>query len=215
MRDAVAFHVAFGVVCGIVLLLPVPALGWRIAALVLGYHVALPAVARLRGHEGWIRVWSFLLVLSVCLVIPDSALVEIVGSLDFPDLGGPRLGPAPLAMAGMWSIPLWIVVVGADVQRGSRASRMTWAAGIGLVIFVGAEALLPLLSLWEPVGVWTVGTVALYVIGPEMLLSAVTYLAFDLTRQQPFATRAASAALVSLVYLGALVASYYVLDGAG
>jgi hypothetical protein len=208
-RDAVAFHLAFGVVCAVVLALPFSTLGWRILGAVVIYHVALPLVARWRGHREWTQTWGFLLLLSVCLVLPDMALVDVVGALRFPDLGGPRLGSVPLAMAGMWAIPLWIVIAVADRYPSRPLSgRLIWAGVAGFVLFVGSEAILPLLPLWEPVGVTTLGTVALYVVVPEVLLSVVTYLVFDLTRRKSLPVRLTAATLIPLLYLGSLVASY-------
>ncbi|MGB3543641.1 DUF6989 domain-containing protein [Rubrivirga sp.] len=66
--------------------------------------------------------------------------------------------------------------------------------------------------MWEPVGVTTGGTVVLYVVIPEVLLSVETCLVFDLTPQPPLIVRVTSATPISLLYLGSLVASYHVLE---
>ena len=64
-------------------------------------------------------------------------------------------------------------------------------------------------------GVTTVGPVAVYVVLPEVLLGAVAWLAYRLTRSASRAVKVAAAALVSLVYLGALAASFGLVEGGG
>lgn len=192
---------------------PAPALGWRMIALVVGYNVALPLVGQRRGHADWVRLWAFLLPVSLCQVVPDAFLASVLGSLRFPDTGGPRLGPTPLAMAGMWVIPLWVCLFLADRQRGGLGRRAAWAAAFTGVALVGAEATLWAVPIWEAVGVQTVAHVALYVIVPEILLGAVAYLLYRLTMDQPVPVRLAAAVGVSLVYLGALAASYLLIEG--
>ncbi len=212
-RDALAFHAAFAVVAGLALLLPAPALGWRLLALVVGYNVALPVAGRVRRHREWIALWAFLVPLSAFQVVPDAVLADVFGSLDFPHTGGPRLGPTPLAMAGMWTIPLWVAVFAAErLSRGSTARGAAWAAVVTGLVMVGAEATLWAVPIWQAVGVRAVGPVALYVVLPEVLLGAVAYLAYQQTRRRSVGVRIAAAALVSLVYLGALAASYWMIE---
>ncbi|MEM1116845.1 MAG: hypothetical protein AAF845_13425 [Bacteroidota bacterium] len=225
-RDAVAFHVAFAVVAVAVLFVPPGAgpeavaasggvpLGWRLLALVVLYNVALPLVGRARGHAEWASLWLAMALISVWQVVPDAFLVEVLGTLRFPDTGGPRLGGVPLAMAGMWTIPLWIAVfasrqvAGADVLRGALL-----AAAFAGVILVSSEATLWALPIWEAVGVRSLGPVALYVIVPEVVLGATAYLAYVLTRERPLILRMLAGSAVALIYLGGLAASYLVVDG--
>ena len=228
VRDAVAFHLAFAALAAAVLAFPavvVPsrgavvgvAPGWRLLALVAVYNAALPLVGRARGHRQWVALWAFLAPLSVFQVVPDAVLAGVLGSLHFPDTGGPRLGPVPLAMAGMWTVPLWLALWGAGRLSGGDTARGTvWAGALAGALLVGAEATLaaPSLSgvgafpIWHAVGVTAVGPVAVYVVLPEVLLGAVAWLAFRLTRSAPWPARVGAAALVSLVYLGALAASF-------
>ena len=225
VRDAVAFHLAFAAVAGAVLLLPAVvlpgrgsvvdvALGWRLLALVAGYNVALPLVGRVRGHREWLALWAFLAPLSLFQVVPDAFLASVLGSLDFPDTGGPRLAGVPLAMAGMWTIPLWTALFVAGRQSGGDLARGAgWAALTTGVLLVGAEATLWAVPIWRAVGVTAVGPVAVYVVLPEILLGAVAWLAYRLTRSARAPVRVGAAALVSLVYLGALAASFGVVEG--
>ncbi|GAB5537632.1 MAG: hypothetical protein Rubg2KO_38810 [Rubricoccaceae bacterium] len=214
VRDAVALHVAFALVALATLALPAPDLGWRLLGLVTLYSVALPLVGRWRGHREWAQLWGFLALVSVFQVGPDAFLASILGTLHFPDTGGPRLGSTPLAMAGMWTIPLWVSLFTArQLDRGDRR-RGTWIAALvcGLVL-VSSEATLWAVPIWEATGgVTRVGRVAVYVIAPEVLLGAVAYFAYMNTRDQSWTIKGAAAGLVSLVYLGALCASYGLME---
>lgn len=210
VRDAIAFHIAFALVALAGLALPVPDLGWRLLGLVILYSIALPLVARARGHAEWVLLWAFLALVSLFQVGPDAFLASVLGTLHFPDTGGPRLGSTPLAMAGMWTIPLWVSLFTARQLDWGDLRRGLWIAALVCgIVLVGSEATLWAVPIWEAAeGVTTIGRVAVYVVVPEILLGAVTYLAFMTTRDQAWTAKMAAAGLVSLVYLGALCASY-------
>jgi hypothetical protein len=161
--------------------------GWVVLALVVAANVVIAK----RDRE----LWLFLAPLSVCQVVPDWALVEVTGTLRFPDTGGPRVDDAvPLAMAGMWVIPLYAVV--------ALARDNPWAGALlALSIFGLAELAAPYVDLWEPAGgVREVAGVAIYVLPAEAALGAATVIAWR-DHRSPFAAPA-----VSALYLGALVA---------
>jgi hypothetical protein len=112
VRALVAFHVAFFTGTGIVALLDAPAKGWAVLALIIAYNIGLPLLAGAYGRRDWLALWAFLLPVSVFQVLPDWLLAELVGTLRFPDIGGPRLDDAiTLAMAGMWVPPLFIILL--------------------------------------------------------------------------------------------------------
>ena len=220
VRDVVALHAAFAVVAVLVLAWPAvvlpsrgavvaaPPVGWRLLGLVVLYNVALPLVGRWRGWAGWAELWAFLVPLSAFQVVPDAFLAGVLGSLDFPDTGGPRLGPVPLALAGMWTIPLWL-----STWAGLRARSAWVAAAVAGALFVGAEATLWAVPVWRAVGVATVGPVAVYVVPAEVLLGGAAYGAFAWGRGRAGWVRVAAALSVSLVYLGAACAAYLAVEG--
>lgn len=211
LRAIVALHAAFFAALGLaVAALEPPAKGWGVFGLVVAYNVALPLVARAVGRDDWLRLWAFLLPLSVFQVLPDWVLSAQLGTLVFPDLGGPRLDDAiPLAMAGMWVAPLFIALA----LSGGRPGR---AAALALVVFLGSELLAPVLELWEPGDDPTqVGGVAVYVLPAEAALgwaAAVAYAATDGSRR---AAKVGAAFAVSTFYLGALVLANFLIDIAG
>jgi hypothetical protein len=200
------------VLCAVVLALPVPALGWRVTALVVAFNLALPALARRWALPGWHRAWAVLAPLSVLMVLPDWFLSAVLGTLTFPDTGAPYLGTVPVFMAGMWTMALFgLVVLGAVVEqrRGARAGLLAVALG-GLAVFVGAEWLAPVVPLWEPVGVATVAGVAPYVLPAEVVLSVAAWL---LVRgsDRPRVWTAAGVIALPFLYLGLLATGYQVL----
>jgi hypothetical protein len=151
--------------------------------------------------------------LSVFQLVPDAFLADVLGSIDFPDTGGPRIGPLPLAMAGMWTIPLWALLFAADrLGQGSQGRGAAWAAALAGLVLVGSEATLWALPIWEAVGVQRIGPVATYVILPEVLLGAAAYGAFVATRDRSRAVQVVAAALVAVLYTGALATSYLFLE---
>ena len=212
-RDVAAFHAAFAAVALAVLAGPgavLPAVGWRVLGLVVLYNVAFPLVGHLRGRAGWVRLWAFLVPLSAFQVVPDAFLAGVLGSLDFPDTGGPRLGPVPLALAGMWTVPLWL-----STWAGLRARSGWVAAAVAGALFVGAEATLWAVPIWRAVGVTALGPVALYVVPAEVLLGGAAYAAFRRVGGRPWPVRVAAAAAVSTLYLGAACAAYLLVEGGG
>jgi hypothetical protein len=214
-RDLVGFHLGFAVVAVAVLVLPGEvAQGWRLWGLLVGYDLATLAVVWGRGHRRWLRIWWFAAVTSVFQVVPDAVLAAGLGTLRFPPDGAPDLGPVTASMALMWTVPLVLIATAADAADrrrgpGGLAGRRRRAA----VVFVGAEALLPPLGIWEPVGVTTIGGwLAPYVLPPELLLGAATWWGVQVTRDRHPLLVVPVGALVSILYTGALATSWLLLE---
>lgn len=210
-RDLLMLHAGFVVVAvALVATLPV---GVAALGAVLGYELALLALASARGDQQLRRLWWFAVTLSVWQLVPDQVLVEVVGSLVFPPDGVPDVGAVTLPMAGMWAIPTVIVVEVADRVHARRgeAWALAAAAGTALVVFASAEAVLPRLGVWEPVGVVTIGTVAPYILAAEVVLGVVTWMGWRAARCRYAWATPLITALVSSAYTGAAVTSWLVL----
>ncbi|WP_022978088.1 DUF6989 domain-containing protein [Nevskia ramosa] len=185
-----------------------PMLGLAVVALVIGYNLLLPLIARGSGHGHWFDLWWFLLPLSICQVVPDWVLSQLIGILSFPDHGAPRIGTVPVYMAGMWAIPLfWILLI----ARGSPAV----AGLLALVVFAASEWAAPVFGLWRPLQVPTWQGIAHYVLLPEALLGAAAAYAYREVRSANVITRLSAAAAVSVFYTGALIVSYFLMQRAG
>ena len=206
----VALHAALLAAGALALSLPVPAQGWAVLAVVAAYAVGLPLVCRAVGRPEWAALAVFLVPVSLFQVLPDWVLADLLGTLVFPDRGGPRIDDViPVAMALMWVAPLFVAIVVA----GLRPAR---AALTSVLVFAGAELLAPFVGLWEPSGdtVRVLG-VALYVLPAEAALGWAATVAFLAARGRPAGARIAIALAVSTFYLGALVLSHFVIDVAG
>jgi hypothetical protein len=189
-----------------------PQLGQAIAAVVGLYVVLLFMGAWLRSHHELLSALTFLVPLSVCQVLPDLLLVQVLGTLSFPDLGATRFGPVPAYMAGLWIAPLLLVLWAADLaQRASVGLSLLVALVASLAVFGAAEwAAAHVLTLWHPRNVDTWQGVALYVLPAEALLGLAAWFAFTQVQHRTIFTKAIVAGLVSVFYAGALVASHLV-----
>ncbi|WP_395659419.1 DUF6989 domain-containing protein [Nocardioides sp.] len=207
LGPVVGVHVGLFAGGAVALSLDPPAQGWGVLVCVVAYTVALLWVCRATGRSDLLALAGFLAIVSVFQVLPDWVLADVVGTLRFPDTGGPRVDDViPLAMAAMWLAPLFVAVA----LSGGRPGRAALLAGL---VFLGAELLAPALGLWEPVGdTHRVLGVAVYVVPAEAALGWAAATAFALVRDRSLLARVGAALAVSTFYLGALVLSHFVVD---
>jgi len=204
VRRLVGMHVGLALGGAVALSLPVPTRGWAVLVCVVLYAAALGLACR---GTAWAHVVGFLSIVSVFQVVPDWILHDVLGTLRFPDLGGPRVDDTvPLAMALMWLAPLFLTLLVAS-------SRPAAAAAAAFVIFAGAELLAPTLGLWEPTGdTARLLGVAVYVPPAEAVLGGAAAVGAAAARGRSLGVTVVLAALVSTTYTGALVVSYFLID---
>ena len=210
LAPVIGVHAALFVGGAVALSLEAPARGWGVFVLVVAYVVALLWACRATGRTDLLSLAGFVALVSVFQVLPDWVLADLVGTLRFPDNGGPRVDDViPLAMAAMWVAPLFAAVA----LSGGRPGRAALFSG---VIFLGAELLAPALGLWEPTGdTHRLLGVAVYVVPAEAALGWAAAIAFAQVRHSALPARIGAALAVSTFYLGALVLSHFVIDVAG
>ncbi len=203
-------HAVLVVGAAVALSFDAPAQGWGVLATAIAYVAALLWACRVAGRTDLFALAGFLAIVSIFQVLPDWVLADLVGTLRFPDTGGPRVDDViPLAMGAMWVAPLFAAVA----LSGARPARAAVLAGL---IFLGAEVLAPTLGLWEPVGdTHRLLGVAVYVIPAEMALGWAAATAYVRVRHRPLPARVGAALAVSTFYLGALVLSHFLIDVAG
>ena len=210
-RAALALTAAWAAVTGVLLAVPVGALGVRVLAAVALWHVAVVAVGVWRRDAAWRSAYALVAPMSVALVLPDHFLAVGLGTIVFPDTGAPFWGAIPIFMAGMWAIPLGaVVLVGRAADRGG-ASGVLVATLVGLAVFAAAEAASGVLPLWRPVGVPMWGPVAAYVLPAEAVLCATVVVADRWARDRPTAARLVAGALVVQAYTGGLALGWLAL----
>lgn len=202
-----------GLLCGALLLLPryfaPPQLGQAITGAVGLYVLVLLMGAWLRSHHDLLDALAFLLPLSICQVLPDAMLVQVLGTLTFPALGAAGVGPVPIYMAELWVAPLLVVLWAAELaHRFSALLAALVALVVSAAAFGAAEWAMRFLPLWHVRNVATWQGIALYVLPAEALLGLVAWLAFTQVYHRTIFMKALAAAAVSLFYAGALFASH-------
>ncbi len=217
LARALQFYAGYAVLCAIVLWAPVPlGVGAKVLGLVLAWNAVLPLFAWRLGYAAWLRLWLFLVPLSVFQVLADWFFCAGIQTLIFFDNGAPFIGPVPLYMAGMWSIGLFpLVLIGQSLFWTSYLSVAVLAVGVGtLVIFFPTEVLAFHLPLWKALGVPDTLHVANYIVPAEILLGVVTFLVYERVQQAAWLTRLLNAAGITLIYTGAAGISYLFLGRA-
>lgn len=205
----IAALAAYAVAGTIAVSLDPPAKGYAILACSLGGVIGIVALAKIQGRSEWLSALTVVIPISIFQIFPDWFLAAGPDTLEFPDNGGVRIGDViPLAMAGLWVLPLLVVVrlANDDMWRG---------AGVAAALFLGTELIAPSIGIWEPADiVREVAGVAVYVIPAEAALGAATIYAVRVAAQANWGTRIAAAAAVSIFYTGALALSLLLIDTA-
>ncbi len=208
-RDAISLLMVFVPVAAGSLAVPLGALGLRIFFAALFFSMLLLWFSRVRRLE-WRPMVSLLLPLSVFQILPDSFLSSVLKVLVFDETGGPRIGTVPVFMGVLWTIPLFFILVTAQVVaerwRSWNAGLLT-ATVMALIVFTATEATLWAVPIWHAQQVRQFAHVALYVPPAEAVLGGAAWVALDhVTRGQIHPV--AAAAVVSLLYTGSLACAF-------
>ncbi|MGH8528472.1 MAG: DUF6989 domain-containing protein [Nevskiales bacterium] len=211
LARALQFYAGYGVLCALLLLLPVPlAAGAKVLLLVIVWNLLLPLAAWRLGYSAWLRLWLFLVPLSIFQIFADWFFCDSIKTLSFADNGSPLIGPVPIYMAGMWSIGLFLLVlIGQSLAWTSYFSVTVLAVALASVaIFFPTEMLAFHLPLWKALDVPTTLHVANYIVPAEILLGVSTFLIYEQVQAAGWPTRLFSAAGITLMYTGAAGVSY-------
>jgi len=206
-RDLILTYVFFAFTTLFLLQATALSLGWRIFSAILLYNLLIPFVAYRLRYTAWMRMWQFLLPLSLLQIFPDWFLSQVLGVLNFPDTGAPFIGTVPLFMGGMWIIPLFVIL-----YLGQRFPKQNSAMVIisSAVFFLAAEATLWTLPIWTAQNVTQVYHIAVYLIVPEILLGLTTFWVYLYVKDRSLLFRLGGAFIVTVTYLGN-VALFYLL----
>lgn len=192
---------------GIAISLDSPAKGWAILFCSVGGVIGVCVLAKLTDRTEWLAALSVLVPISIFQVFPDWMLAKSLGTIEFPDNGGLRIDAViPLAMAGLWVLPLLIVILVAreSLWRGALASTFVFAA---------TEIAAPHIGIWQPAGdVNELLGIAVYVLPAEAALGAAVVYAVRVAADAGWATKLTAAAAVSIFYSGALAISALLID---
>jgi ABC-type spermidine/putrescine transport system permease subunit II len=213
-RDAAILHAAFSALCIPVLLIPGLATGIKLFILVVAYNIALPVTAKLRGYDDWLNIWLFAIILSAFQVFPDWFLSHQLGVLVFPEDGFVKIGTVSGYMAGLWAVPIFVIVYSAErvIQRISPRYAYWAAALLALVIFGVSEETVWMLPSWYAQNVIMVSHTALYIIIPEIILGVSCLYAFEQVREKKNWIKIPAAFLVMQLYLGSAAFFYFIVE---
>ncbi|MHA2496997.1 MAG: DUF6989 domain-containing protein [Candidatus Hodarchaeales archaeon] len=214
-RDFLVFHALFAVLCGVVLLAPLDlAIGIRMFGLVVIYNILIPGLGFWRRDENWLDLWYFAIILSVFQVFPDWFLVSELDVLAFPDDNFLQIGEIPGYMAGLWAIPLFIIIFWGqrtEERHGLKAAYPIVALS-SLAIFGLSEATMWALPAWSAQNVTTIGHVALYILIPEVMLGLTAFYCYQEIQGRSFGIKLMGAFLIMLLYLGSASFFYFLFE---
>jgi hypothetical protein len=207
-------HILFAILCVVVLLIPGLAIGARMFTLVAVYNVMIPIAGYLRSHREWIVMWFFAFMLSLFMIWPDWFLSAQLDVLVFPDDGFFMIGPVSAYMAGLWSIPLFVLIfVGIEVsKRKSYSLTYLIIAVLTLLIFGIAEETMWMLPSWYAQNVTMIGHIAVYIILPEIFLGLSTFFCFTLVRTRSIWMQILGAFTVMILYMGNISFFYFLIE---
>ncbi|TGJ99349.1 hypothetical protein EHO59_15920 [Leptospira semungkisensis] len=218
-KHTILFHLAFAILCIIVLLLPIQATsGWRLFFLVLVYNISLPIVAQIAKHDRWTDIFLFVLPLSILQVVPDWFLSKVLGILVFSPDGFYKIGTVSAYMAGLWTIPLFLIIFSATrftkrYPEANSISKYAVAGGVAFLLFALSEEASIFIPIWYAQNVSMLGHIAIYVLFPEFLLGVFATFAYFRTEHKPFRSKLLWAGATMFVYLGSLSFSYLFIEG--
>ena len=217
IKDFILIHVIFAVLAAITLLFPFPtaSVDGKMLVLVILYNALIIVEIFYKGHEEWKSIWLFSFILSLFMVFPDWYLAETLGALVFPPGGLPYIGGSiPLYMAGLWSIPFFIILfVGKEIQK-RKSIEMTYALAsiLGLLIFVLSELTLVNLPSWTATVTGMIGNLAYYIIIPELLLALSTFICYEYVREKKIWMKIIGAFAVMIFYIGNASFFYFLIE---
>lgn len=202
VHDALRFHALFfAIAIPVALYEQGRSLGMAILLLALAYNISLPIMCQWRGYREGVRLWWFLLPLSLALPCADWMLVRQMGTLSFPDHGIYRLGGAvPVYFMGLWIMLLWPLCW---LAQATRRPYLIVAVGALAAFLIWEWAARPM-HLWHAVGVRQFAGFALYPLIPEMLLAVAALWMWQQHGRAPLLTRLVCAVSVAVFYSGAL-----------
>jgi len=217
IKDFVIIHVIFAVLAAITLLFPFPTatIDGKMLLLVIMYNALVVVEFNLKGYSEWRNIWLFSITLSLLMVFPDWYLAETLGALVFPPGGLLMIGGAiPLYMAGLWSIPFFIIIFIGKVIEERKSIQMTYliVSIVSVVIFVLSELTLVNLPSWTATVTGMTGNLAWYIIIPELLLGLSAFICYNAITGREIWMNLSGAFIVMILYMGTVSFFYFLIE---
>lgn len=214
-KDFIYSQLVFVAICVIVLLIPCPiSIGIKLFILIITYNILTLLIGVIRNHSAWIKLYLFVLFISIFQIFPDWYLSAQLNILVFPEDGFFKIGTVSAYMLGLWVVPLFIIsFISLRIkERYSLKYAYLSAIFLSLIIFSLAEQSMWVFS-WYPQNVILLfDHLALYIILPEILLGFSTFYLFLKFMDSKFYLKIALAFIIMLLYLGAANFFYFLIE---
>jgi hypothetical protein len=216
IREFLFIHIIFSFIAALGILMPVSApISAKLLIVVIVYNGLIMIEGFRIGYEYWMRMWIFSFILSILMVFPDWYLAETIGALQFPADGFPMIGgTVPIYMAGLWTIPFFIILfIGNQVQERMSVIRAYVAVAIlSLSIFSISELTLVYLPSWTATVEGMTGNLAWYIVIPEMLLGLSTFICYNIIKDKKIWMNLTAAFIVMIFYIGSASFFYFIIE---
>jgi hypothetical protein len=214
-KNAILIHLAFVISCVLIILLPLGIeIGVKLFILVIIYNLLVIIVGIWQDHKTWLYIWFFIFPISLLQIWPDWILSAELNVLVFPEDGLFKIGEVSGYMAGLWVIPLFMILfIGQRLQeRYSKRFVYLSVALISVLIFGLSEQLMWMLQSWYAQNVVMIGHIALYIIVPEIILGLSSYYFYELLKNKNHWYKLPASFIVMILYLGCAIFFYFLIE---
>jgi len=214
-KDAIIFHIIFGFLSVIILLIPLIQIGWKLFILVIIYNLGSLLFSSIRGYKVWRDIWFFSFLISIFQVFPDWFLSAELNILVFPEDGLFKIGTVSGYMIGLWAIPLFVIIYSGIrmKEKTTYIKSIFFVLLISFLIFTISEASIWMIGSWYPQNVFTLfNHLAVYIIFPEIILGLSSYLGFIYLVDKNQLYKLPIAFIIMLIYLGGCVFFYFLVE---
>ena len=214
-KDALIIHGLFTLLCIIILTLPIKiGAGVKLFILVIVYSIVMAGYGILKKNSEWLGIWLFSFILSLFQVFPDWIIADILKAIVFPEDGLFKIGSVSGYMAGLWTIPIFLIIfISEKISAGISMPAAYMAAGIiAFLIFFISEQTVWLIPSWYAVNVKMIGFSAVYILVPEIILGLGAYRCYEEIKHRPHWIKIPAAFLVMQLYTGSVVFFYFLVE---
>lgn len=214
-KDVLFTHLAFVISCMLIILIPFGIeIGVKLFILVIIYNLLIIIVGIWQGHKSWLYIWFFVFLISLLQIWPDWVLSAELDVLVFPDDGLFKIGTVSGYMAGLWVIPLFLIVFTGQRLQERYSKRISYLSVVlmSLLIFGLSEQLMWMLQSWYAQNVIMIGHIALYIIIPEIFLGLSSYYFYEMLKERNHWYKLPAAFIVMVLYLGSAIFFYFLIE---
>ncbi|OWY22310.1 hypothetical protein C7N43_14200 [Sphingobacteriales bacterium UPWRP_1] len=208
-------HIAFTVVCCMVLPLPGMAIGAKLLLLTVFYQLAVVGVAFVKKQQLWQQLWWFYMPFGWFNIFPDWFLSAWLKVLYYPNEGIFKIGTIGGYMPFLWFIPMFMltcITLETEKKHNHPVSLLVMLIA-GMLVFGLSEHCFKLLGSWHAQNVnILLGNAAVYVLLSEAVLLISGYYLFKAVQHQPVWVKIPAAFALMLLYMGSLVFFYFVVE---